>query len=207
MSLTGEFKICPFCREQIRAAAVKCRFCGEWLEQLPPPLSPPPEAPVPTPEKKFTSADGAEGDSQPDPLPEPPQPNQESTNHTEKTLAKASEQVGKTPDRPPPETELTESPSRTPQAGVGPLLPLLFIGLWIFGFVVPLAIKNGAPGVLGMLLGTISYCTTPGSIVVLPLLGIWFWTARRKRPFFQTLSESFQRPGWPLLLTIVGCLA
>ncbi len=28
----GEFKSCPFCKEQIRQEAVKCRFCGEWLE-------------------------------------------------------------------------------------------------------------------------------------------------------------------------------
>jgi hypothetical protein len=27
------FKICQFCKEKIRKEAVKCRFCGEWLEQ------------------------------------------------------------------------------------------------------------------------------------------------------------------------------
>ena len=32
MSGPGEFKTCPFCRQQIRQEAVKCRFCGEWLE-------------------------------------------------------------------------------------------------------------------------------------------------------------------------------
>ena len=32
MSGPGEFKTCPFCRQQIRQEAVKCRFCGEWVE-------------------------------------------------------------------------------------------------------------------------------------------------------------------------------
>jgi hypothetical protein len=27
------FKECPFCKKKIRKEAVKCRFCGEWLEQ------------------------------------------------------------------------------------------------------------------------------------------------------------------------------
>jgi hypothetical protein len=58
------FKICPFCKEKIRVEAVKCRFCGEWLEEtnatpanpqkeietvISPPLPIPPE--FPTPEK------------------------------------------------------------------------------------------------------------------------------------------------------------
>jgi hypothetical protein len=30
------FKLCPFCNEQIRREAIKCRFCGEWLEPTEP---------------------------------------------------------------------------------------------------------------------------------------------------------------------------
>jgi hypothetical protein len=70
--MDSEFKVCPFCKEQIRKEAVKCRFCGEWLNQeiqtqtvetsVPPPLPTQEEIPKPVEnEVKTTTHENGKG--------------------------------------------------------------------------------------------------------------------------------------------------
>jgi hypothetical protein len=258
MAATGEFKSCPFCKEQIRTAAVKCRFCGEWLErpaQQAPGLCPP-ERPVavgepPSPQSPTSApgtgevVSGALEPSETKPSKEGNgmdsmrtwlqqhdsgvgssnaagernqkqqessasiqlESNKEVTNLPTDLSTTASPQKPSTPVPSLAQVEPTESQPHAPQRGLGPLLPLFFICFCILGYVAPMAIRNGASGAIGIALGTLSYCTTPGSIVVLPILAIWFWTAHRKRSLAYTVGEVVRRPGSPLLLTIAATLA
>src|SRR5438128_5655854 len=74
------FKVCPFCKEQIRQEAVKCRFCGEWLK-------PSTEKPKPDSSQKLTTTKPVL------PLPTPPQETyrqQRPANLQNKTTPKAN---------------------------------------------------------------------------------------------------------------------
>jgi hypothetical protein len=175
-------KICPFCKEQIRKEAVKCMFCGEWLEEGHQPKT--------------------------DSISEQKPKVQPSVSNANQEMIGQSVDVGTA-------ATTTEAPISESLAGQirtmpiprnrvhlhnKPLIPLFLISLWVFCYVMPLAIKNGASDFIGIISGTLSYCTTPVSLLVLLILTIWFWSWRR-----QTGGETFkQSPRW--LIIIIGLL-
>ncbi|MFH0825197.1 MAG: helix-turn-helix domain-containing protein [Pseudomonadota bacterium] len=51
--------LCPYCKEEIKAAAIKCKHCGEWLKDQPPARkpAPPPSPKTGSPPKKQRAID------------------------------------------------------------------------------------------------------------------------------------------------------
>lgn len=101
------------------------------------------------------------------------------------------------------------------------LIPLLLMAFWVFGYAFPRAIINGAWGsewgagadVVGIIWGTLIYAfMTPLSIVVVALLGNWFWRKHSsvtsaamlksptpREPLYSPLASRRRRLGAPLL--------
>ena len=187
---SAAFKECPFCKEQIRKEAVKCRFCGEWLEERHQPRA------------------GSISEQTPASQPSTPDANQETT----------VQSVGVTKPASATEAPLAKPLAEqvkaiaTPRSAIQPdnksLIPLFLIALLVFCYAMPLAIKNGASGYLGIALGTLSYCTTPESLVALLILALWYWSLRRKSQSAHTAGKN-PHQAWLIvaMVVVVGVLA
>ena len=163
------FKLCPFCKEKIRKEAVKCRFCGEWLEEASRPKIEPDqkrEDSIPTAliESGLTSTTPTAKES-------------------EASKSKAA-QVEPTKD----------FRSNRPIKG-NPFIPLILIVLWISWFALPQAIEQvGVGSIPNLIYFTFLHCICVISILVLLLLGRWLWVARQNFHPSPLSSQVLKRP-------------
>lgn len=170
------FKLCPFCKEKIREEAVKCRFCGEWLEEASRPKSEPSQ-------KHEDSIPTALIESEPTSTTQPADSS---------TMPTAQEPVTSKPDAT--QVEPTKEFGSNRPIKENPFIPLFLIVLWIFWFVLPQAIAHGASSITNLIYITLLYCISPITIIVLLLLGMWLWDVRRNfrstRPSGQILIRT-----------------
>jgi Mce-associated membrane protein len=58
--LAPDEKVCPFCAETIKKAAIRCRFCRSDLSEVAPPVAAPP--PKPEPESRKPAGEGSDSE-------------------------------------------------------------------------------------------------------------------------------------------------
>lgn len=151
----GELKTCPFCKEQIRAEAVKCRFCGEWIEDV-----------------RHGDHAGKQQITASMELPA----------IDDSAVVAADPKLSESRDN---DSTLTKSPVQKERSGIRfgratlTILPLILIVLVVWQAGVS-AMQKKASGFIDIASYTLSDCTTPFSLIVLVLSTIWFGRSLRR---------------------------
>ncbi|MGO9586334.1 MAG: hypothetical protein ACLP2Y_09080, partial [Limisphaerales bacterium] len=151
------FKLCPFCKEKIRKEAVKCRFCGEWLEEA--------SRPQIVPDQKREDSI-------------PTAPIESELTSITPTAKESGAANSKAVQVEPAKDFRSNRPIKD-----NPFIPLILIVLWLAWFVFPQAIGYGVSSIPILAYHTLLCCASPISIIVLLLLGCWLWDIRRNFRF------------------------
>ena len=170
------FKVCPFCTEKIRKEAVKCRFCGEWLQE------------------PYRPESGLHQERENAPHPVLPDSNPETAIQPGSLATTTSTGEAVTSiETPETQVQTPNGAGSTSRIRDNTSIPLLLMFFWMFGYAFPRAIMNRTWGAVEIIWGTLIYgCMTPLSIVVIFVLGTWYFRARQRKDSSTSTDEKLK---------------